>query len=202
MRGFLSGVASGVTKLVIGIFSFDSFFLFLSFPSLSMLFVPFSDYFFILLLLLLFLLLFLFLFLFPSSLVHQFMHLHHTGHPFDTIKVRLQTEGGYGRCKCLLVFTVVFITCSEWLFIASRCSIVHGPLHCLRTTLQTEGIKGLYKGATPPLFGWAAIDFVMVGTYMNLRKVFIFFWFCALLNLFLLFSAHGRLASRNTKYFS
>jgi len=66
------------------------------------------------------------------------------GHPFDTIKVRLQTEGGYGRFK--------------------------GPIDCLATTLRTEGVRGLYKGATPPLFGWAAIDFVMVGSFLNLKK--------------------------------
>lgn len=43
-----------------------------------------------------------------------------TGHPLDTIKVRLQTEGGYGRFK--------------------------GPIDCLKQTWKTEGIRGLYKG--------------------------------------------------------
>lgn len=45
------------------------------------------------------------------------------GHPFDTIKVRLQT---------------------------SEKSQFRGPLHCLAQTLRNEGIRGLYKGATPP----------------------------------------------------
>lgn len=45
------------------------------------------------------------------------------GHPFDTIKVRLQT---------------------------SEKSQFRGPLHCLGQTVKNEGIRGLYKGATPP----------------------------------------------------
>jgi len=66
------------------------------------------------------------------------------GHPFDTLKVRLQTEGGYGRFK--------------------------GPWHCLKSTVQNEGFQGLYKGATPPLVGWSIIDTVMVGSYQAIRK--------------------------------
>lgn len=68
------------------------------------------------------------------------------GHPFDTLKVRLQTEGGYGRFK--------------------------GPIHCLTDTVRNEGFRGLYKGATPPLVGWSIIDTVMVGTYQHIRKYF------------------------------
>lgn len=47
----------------------------------------------------------------------------------------MQTEGGHGRFK--------------------------GPLDCLKKTLGREGLRGLYKGATPPLFGWAVMDAVM-----------------------------------------
>ncbi|KAJ1658180.1 hypothetical protein IWQ61_002538 [Dispira simplex] len=65
------------------------------------------------------------------------------GHPFDTIKVRLQTEGGFGRFR--------------------------GPLHCLQTTLRHEGFFALYKGATPPMIGWAIMDSVQLGTLSNLR---------------------------------
>ncbi|KAJ1649803.1 hypothetical protein IWQ61_009222, partial [Dispira simplex] len=65
------------------------------------------------------------------------------GHPFDTIKVRLQTEGGFGRFR--------------------------GPLHCLQTTLRHEGFFALYKGATPPMVGWAIMDSVQLGTLSNLR---------------------------------
>ena len=43
------------------------------------------------------------------------------GHPFDTIKVRLQAEGT----------------------LSTR---FQGPLHCVRETLAHEGVRGLYKG--------------------------------------------------------
>jgi solute carrier family 25 carnitine/acylcarnitine transporter 20/29 len=50
---------------------------------------------------------------------------------FDTIKVRLQTSD-HARFK--------------------------GPLDCLTQTLRKEGVRGLYKGATPPLVGWMFMD--------------------------------------------
>merc|ERR1711977_453439 len=59
------------------------------------------------------------------------------GHPFDTIKVRLQTSDK-GR----------FL----------------GPWDCLLKTLRREGFNGLYKGATPPLLGWMASDSIMLGS--------------------------------------
>jgi len=66
------------------------------------------------------------------------------GHPFDTLKVRLQTEGGYGRFR--------------------------GFTHCVTETLKTEGIRGLYKGGTPPLIGWGIVDSVMVGVYAATKR--------------------------------
>jgi solute carrier family 25 (mitochondrial carnitine/acylcarnitine transporter), member 20/29 len=65
------------------------------------------------------------------------------GHPFDTIKVRLQTSPK-------TQFT--------------------GPLDCLLQTLRKEGIAGIYKGATPPLLGWMASDSVMLGSLTIYRK--------------------------------
>ncbi|QIW95500.1 hypothetical protein AMS68_001018 [Peltaster fructicola] len=59
------------------------------------------------------------------------------GHPFDTIKVRLQT---------------------------SPKSQFHGPLDCLLQTLRNEGAYGLYKGASPPLIGWMCMDSLMLGS--------------------------------------
>ncbi|KNC96544.1 uncharacterized protein SPPG_08132 [Spizellomyces punctatus DAOM BR117] len=67
------------------------------------------------------------------------------GHPFDTLKVRLQTEGGFGRFK--------------------------GPLDCLRSTIRKEGFLALYKGATPPLLGWALMDSVQMGSLNNFRLI-------------------------------
>jgi len=46
------------------------------------------------------------------------------GHPFDTLKVRLQSEGLHGRFK--------------------------GPIHCLADTVRNEGVIGFYKGALGP----------------------------------------------------
>ncbi|KAH9220927.1 mitochondrial carrier domain-containing protein [Leptodontidium sp. 2 PMI_412] len=66
------------------------------------------------------------------------------GHPFDTIKVRLQTSD------------------------STRFS---GPLQCLLQTVQKEGVAGLYKGATPPLVGWMFMDSLMLGSLTYYRKV-------------------------------
>ena len=68
------------------------------------------------------------------------------GHPFDTIKVRLQTTGK---------------------------DQFKGPLNCLLQTLRKEGFSALYKGATPPLVGWMFMDSVMLGSltfYRHLLK--------------------------------
>lgn len=59
-----------------------------------------------------------------------------------SIKLRLQTEGGRGRFGGSL-----------WL--------------CVRETARVEGIRGFYRGATPPLFGWAVMDAVMYKTMVK-----------------------------------
>lgn len=72
------------------------------------------------------------------------------GHPFDTIKVRLQT---------------------------SERTQFRGPVDCVMQTLRKEGLKGLYKGATPPLIGWMAMDSIMLGSltlYRGLLKEYVF----------------------------
>ncbi|KAI2625755.1 mitochondrial carrier [Hypoxylon sp. NC1633] len=66
------------------------------------------------------------------------------GHPFDTIKVRLQTTD------------------------VTRFS---GPLECLVQTVRAEGVRGLYKGATPPLVGWMFMDSVMLGSLTVYRRL-------------------------------
>ena len=65
------------------------------------------------------------------------------GHPFDTIKVRLQT---------------------------TKSSQFRGPVDCLYQTLRNEGVRGLYKGATPPLIGWMFMDSVMLGSLTFYRR--------------------------------
>ncbi|EXJ83152.1 hypothetical protein A1O1_06771 [Capronia coronata CBS 617.96] len=66
------------------------------------------------------------------------------GHPFDTIKVRLQT--------------------------ADKTRFA-GPVDCLLQTLRKEGAAGLYKGATPPLLGWMVMDSVMLGSLTFYRRL-------------------------------
>lgn len=46
----------------------------------------------------------------------------------------------------------------------------NSPIQCLISTVRKEGIFAVYKGATPPLFGWALIDSCQVGTY-NMLKI-------------------------------
>jgi len=64
------------------------------------------------------------------------------GHPFDTIKVRLQT---------------------------SQSSRFKGPLDCVLQTVKNEGFRGLYKGATPPLVGWMFMDSLCVFLSVKIR---------------------------------
>ncbi|PPJ58881.1 hypothetical protein CBER1_04466 [Cercospora berteroae] len=66
-----------------------------------------------------------------------------TGHPFDTIKLRLQATG------------------------VSR---FNGPWSCLRQTLSQEGIRGLYKGFTPPLAGFVVMDSLLLGSFSMYRN--------------------------------
>ncbi|KAF2721987.1 mitochondrial carrier [Polychaeton citri CBS 116435] len=66
------------------------------------------------------------------------------GHPFDTIKVRLQTAPK---------------------------SQFHGPVDCLLQTLRNEGVNGMYKGATPPLLGWMCMDSLMLGSLTLYRRL-------------------------------
>ncbi|OLL24506.1 Mitochondrial substrate carrier family protein L [Neolecta irregularis DAH-3] len=61
------------------------------------------------------------------------------GHPFDTVKVRIQT------------------------------GIYNSPWACLKGTIINEGMRGLYKGATPPLIGWAFMDSLMLGSLHNYK---------------------------------
>ncbi|KAI0535357.1 carrier protein YMC2 [Xylaria digitata] len=66
------------------------------------------------------------------------------GHPFDTVKVRLQTTD------------------------PARFS---GPIQCVAQTVRHEGVRGLYKGATPPLVGWMFMDSLMLGSLTIYRRL-------------------------------
>ncbi|KAI9065837.1 mitochondrial carrier [Trametes sanguinea] len=64
------------------------------------------------------------------------------GHGFDTIKTRLQ---------------------------CSPPGTYKNAVDCLLKTVRNESIFALYKGATPPAVGWAAIDSLLLGSLHNYR---------------------------------
>ncbi|KAJ3572516.1 hypothetical protein NP233_g3028 [Leucocoprinus birnbaumii] len=48
-----------------------------------------------------------------------------------------------------------------------------GALDVLSKIVRNEGVFALYKGATPPAVGWAAIDSVLLGSLHNYRLFFL-----------------------------
>eukprot|EP01134_Creolimax_fragrantissima_P007139 CFRG7139T1 len=62
------------------------------------------------------------------------------GHGFDTVKVRLQTSG----------------------------TRFNGAWDCVRKTIQSEGIRGLYKGALAPMLTTGVINSCLFGTQYTL----------------------------------
>ncbi|KAG0220444.1 mitochondrial carrier domain-containing protein [Mortierella sp. GBAus27b] len=68
-----------------------------------------------------------------------------TGHPFDTIKVRLQTQPNPPK--------------------------YNGAMDCLRITLKEEGPAGLYKGVTSPLMGIGICNAVMFAANGTFRRM-------------------------------
>lgn len=65
-------------------------------------------------------------------------------HPFDTVKVRLQTQG-------------VFPTEHKYT----------GTWQCMKHTMYKEGFRGLFKGMSSPLLGTALWNAVVFGSYGN-----------------------------------
>ncbi|WAQ80697.1 hypothetical protein PtA15_1A35 [Puccinia triticina] len=65
------------------------------------------------------------------------------GHPFDTIKLRIQ---------------------------CAPAGVFHGPLDCFLQTIRNEGPRALYKGASPPAAGWAVSDAVLMGSLERYRR--------------------------------
>jgi solute carrier family 25 carnitine/acylcarnitine transporter 20/29 len=63
-----------------------------------------------------------------------------TGHPFDTVKVRLQSQ-------------------------SYSAPIYRNTFHCFFSIFRKEGIKGLFKGVSSPLVGVTAINTLLFGVY-------------------------------------
>ncbi|EGG13508.1 mitochondrial substrate carrier family protein [Cavenderia fasciculata] len=68
-----------------------------------------------------------------------------TGHPLDTIKVRLQTQ-------------------------PVGAPLYSGTMDCLKKTIAQEGFGGLYKGVTSPLVGLCLMNAVMFFSYGQAKK--------------------------------
>eukprot|EP00884_Botryococcus_braunii_P004247 jgi/Botrbrau1/13823/Bobra.0056s0065.1 len=69
------------------------------------------------------------------------------GHPFDTVKVRLQTQ-------------------------PSTNPIYSGVVDCVRKTIQWEGLPGLYKGVTSPLAGQMFFRATLFGAFGASKRYF------------------------------
>lgn len=67
------------------------------------------------------------------------------GHPFDTVKVRLQTQDSNNK-------------------------IYRGTFHCISTIVKKESFQGLYKGMSSPMAGLAAVNAIVFGVYGNILR--------------------------------
>lgn len=85
-------------------------------------------------------------------------------HPFDTIKVRLQTQ-----------FTTSPVQTSANGVYGNAAASVETPLQVLSRTLRFEGLRGLYQGLMSPLAGAMAENAVLFWTYRYMEKIFIQF---------------------------
>eukprot|EP01090_Pellita_catalonica_P004083 TRINITY_DN13927_c0_g1_i1.p1 TRINITY_DN13927_c0_g1~~TRINITY_DN13927_c0_g1_i1.p1 ORF type:complete len:300 (+),score=28.39 TRINITY_DN13927_c0_g1_i1:201-1100(+) len=72
------------------------------------------------------------------------------GYPFDTVKVRLQTQR---KIKGVLPY--------------------RNALHCAMLCLRREGIRGLYRGLSSPLIGDSMTNSVIFGTYGLVSRSFL-----------------------------
>ncbi|XP_065066539.1 mitochondrial basic amino acids transporter-like [Rhopilema esculentum] len=70
-------------------------------------------------------------------------------HPFDTVRIRLQSQG----------------------VVPDSPLKYNGTIHCLVETVKKEKVYGLFKGITPPLLGTAAWNAVVFGVYGNVMRV-------------------------------
>eukprot|EP00058_Branchiostoma_floridae_P027806 XP_002613297.1 hypothetical protein BRAFLDRAFT_118712 [Branchiostoma floridae] len=68
------------------------------------------------------------------------------GHPFDTVKVRLQTQPANHR-------------------------LYRGTFHCFAEIIRKESAFGLYKGMTSPLIGLTFINAIVFGVQGNVMRV-------------------------------
>lgn len=67
------------------------------------------------------------------------------GHPFDTIKVRLQTQDAANPRY-------------------------RGAWHCFTTTLKSQSVRGLYRGMSSPMAGVSFVNSILFGVHGNIIR--------------------------------
>ncbi|EDW58186.1 mitochondrial basic amino acids transporter [Drosophila virilis] len=68
------------------------------------------------------------------------------GHPFDTVKVHLQTDD-------------------------PKNPKYKGTIHCLKTILLLDNIRGLYRGISSPMMGIGLVNAIVFGVYGNVQRL-------------------------------
>ncbi|XP_064536961.1 mitochondrial basic amino acids transporter isoform X2 [Drosophila montana] len=68
------------------------------------------------------------------------------GHPFDTVKVHLQTDD-------------------------PKNPKYKGTIHCLKTILMLDNIRGLYRGISSPMMGIGLVNAIVFGVYGNIQRL-------------------------------
>lgn len=84
------------------------------------------------------------------------------GHPFDTVKVRLQNTRE-------VVLGPKPVTASA-LQLTGHLMRPGSALECAVTTVKQEGLRGLFRGLMPPVISSAPINSVVFGSYGFMRK--------------------------------
>lgn len=67
------------------------------------------------------------------------------GHPFDTIKVHLQTQN-------------------------PKNPIYRGTFHCFKSIVAKDSVTGLYRGISSPMAGVALVNAIVFGVYGNIQR--------------------------------
>ncbi|XP_070577647.1 mitochondrial basic amino acids transporter-like [Ptychodera flava] len=105
------------------------------------------------------------------------------GHPFDTVKVRLQTQAlsGCGKLNPAARPTVNpainYATVGKKFPIGSvnpevvPPHLYKGTWNCLSSIVREEGVLGLYKGLASPLAGLAFINAIIFGVQANVMRL-------------------------------
>ncbi|KAH8262923.1 hypothetical protein KR044_002199, partial [Drosophila immigrans] len=68
------------------------------------------------------------------------------GHPFDTVKVHLQTDN-------------------------PKNPKYKGTFHCMKTILLSDNIRGLYRGISSPMMGIGLVNAIVFGVYGNIQRI-------------------------------